>query len=432
MKQAAGVTVFRSSTECPRCGNESQVRIRRFRSSDELRSGAESWNRLWEASATSIPSVRVEPIALWCDAFLGADALDAWLLEVNDRPVAALPLVKGKVKRVYSARWLPTNPLLAYADFLLDGGLVDPAPAIGQLLEAILRDSAGATLLWLENVAYLRHPWPLFLNCARQMGFSMSIRHSHTVGHTVLAEDWQSFERRMKKRYRQNLRRHKRRIQEAHGELSLERLDVSSPSAAREATRRMFEVEARSWKAKSGTAVLQDPVALNYYQRLAEALAETGDLAVYLLRVGARPIASAYALNSKGTCHLVKLGCDDSFRKFGPGQLLIYELMQAAHACPHTREIDFFGELSDYQKCWVNRAEPVGRVVIARRGLKLRAFFEFYEHIYPRLKRLGRFLLRKRPSPTECRPAMCRCLEDQLQVAGQGSKPADGNGRNKD
>jgi len=411
--------------------DEPQVRVRRFRSSQELRDAAEAWDRLWDASATSIPSVRAEPIALWCDTFAAPDALDAWLVEVDGRPVAALPLVRGRAKGVYRGRMLPTNPLLAYGDFLLDEDLVDPAPAIEQLMEAMLRRSHGTTLLWLELTAYLRHPWPIFLNCAREMGFHVSIRHSHNVGRTVMAEDWPHFQRGMKKRYRQNVRRHARRIQEAHGDLSLEMLDTSTPAAAREAARRMFEVEARSWKAEDGTAILQDPVALQYYERLAEALAGTGHLRVHVLTVGGEPIASTYALVSKGKMHLVKLGCDDSYRKFGPGQLHIHQLMQAAHACPHTDEIDFFGEFSDYQKGWVNRAEPVGRVVVARKGLKPGAFFGFYEHIYPRLKRMGRFVFRTKPSPTECQPVMCRCLEYQLQVAREEKKASNGNGRQK-
>ena len=363
--------------------------IRRFRSTDDLRANAEAWNRLWDASTTSIGSLRAEAIALWCDTFAHGDALDAWLVEVDDRPVAAMPLVRQRVKGLVCAHTLPTNPHLSYAAPLVDQSLPRPASAVGKLLEQIVGCPDGSTLLWLEQAAYTQPAWVACLDSARQLGLHVSVRHHYDVGRTVLAESWDEFERQMKKRHRQNMRRHRKRAQESCGPLSLEIVDPSACATREEAVRLVFEVEARSWKGESGTAVLQSPAVLEYFQRLAEITARSGQLGVCFLKAGDKPIAAVYGFISKGTFYLVKLGCDDSLRKFGPGQLLVYLLVQAAHDRPEIREINFFGEMSDYQKYWVSHTDPVGRVVIARRGLKPGAVFGFYEHVAPTLKRVG-------------------------------------------
>ena len=354
------------------------------------------WNRLWDSSSTSIASLRAEAIALWCDTFAHGEALDAWLIEVDDRPAAAMPLVRQRVKGLVRAHALPTNPHLFYAAPLVDQNLTDPVPVVGELLEQIVRGPDGSTLLWMEQAAYAQPAWAAWLDSARELGLHVSVRHHYDVGRTELADSWDDFERRMKKRHRQNMRRHRKRAEESCGPLSLEWLDPSACATREEAVRRVFEIEARSWKSESGTAVLQTPALLEYFQRLAEVLARNGQFGVCFLKAGDKPIAAVYGFISKGTFYLVKLGCDDSLRQFGPGQLLVYLLIEAAHDRPDIREINFFGEMSDYQKYWVNHTDPVGRVVIARRGLKPGAVFGLYEHVVPALKRLGRCLPTRR------------------------------------
>jgi len=53
------------------------LQARRLRTTNELRACAPAWDRLWHASTCVLPTLRAEPIALWCDSFLHATALDA-------------------------------------------------------------------------------------------------------------------------------------------------------------------------------------------------------------------------------------------------------------------------------------------------------------------------------------------------------------------
>ena len=386
---SAGAVVRESLVRSPSGVGAPEIRVRRVRTTDALRASATTWNRLWNASAVTAPFLRAEPIALWCDSFVGPDALDVLWVEADGTPVAGLPLVRQKVKHLVHAGTMPTNPYLAYADLLVDRRLADPRPAIRRLLDEVFADRKAPVWLWLEQVHYDEEPWPAFVSAARDMGLCVSVRHSHDVAHAALADSWDEY-RRMQfegKPWRK-LTRRRRLLAEAHGPVSLRQVRPRDDVACDTWVRRVFDVESRGWKHDQGTAVVQHPAVLAYYQRLGRLLAEEDRLVLNFLEVNGRPAAASYGFEGKGTYSEAKLGCDDSFRRFGPGHLLTWLVMERLHARMDIRLVNFFCGVADYLRRWTNATRSAGRVVVAGGGLKERSLFFGYEHVLPKLKRV--------------------------------------------
>ena len=342
---------------------------------------------MWEASATTNATLRAEPIALWCDTFLHPDALDAWWVEVNGRPVSALPLVRQRLGRVVPIRTFPTNPYLYYADPLLDESLADPAPVVERLLAEVFGCTAGPVFLWLEMAAYRRKPWPLVLEAAERMGLRTAVRHRHEVGRAILPDSWEEYLDFLDKQRRRKLDSHLRQLQRHYGPVHHQWVRPTTPMAVRQWVRLAFGIEALSWKHDAGTAVCQEPHVLGYFEHLGRLLWDEGHLGLHFLMAGDRPVAASYGFEAKGVGHLVKVGCDDSLRRYGPGQLLNYLTIRDHHTRPDMHEVNFFGELVDYLRPWANQSDPVGRVVIANRGLRGAGLFGCYEHLAPAMKR---------------------------------------------
>jgi hypothetical protein len=53
-------------------------------SPDELRAHARAWDDLWQASASRLPSLRAEPLAVWIESFATGQAVRLIVVEDAD------------------------------------------------------------------------------------------------------------------------------------------------------------------------------------------------------------------------------------------------------------------------------------------------------------------------------------------------------------
>jgi hypothetical protein len=124
------------------------------------------------------------------------------------------------------------------------------------------------------------------------------------------------------------LRRQRNRLAE-HGEVSFH--VARTPNEVASAAEIFLELEASGWKAKRGTALLQDVGDVAFIRRATVGLAETGNCEIVTLRAGETPVASGVVLRHQDRAFFFKLGVDERFAKLSPGVQLTLDLTR--HFC---------------------------------------------------------------------------------------------------
>jgi CelD/BcsL family acetyltransferase involved in cellulose biosynthesis len=362
------------------------LQVRAIRSPAELRQVAPEWDDLWSRSDETNPIGRAELVALRAE-YLGS-SLHALVVERAGHFVAALPLVNRRLKGMLNVGALPCNCWLTGGSLLLDPNTDDVA-ALTCLLSAVPR--LPWPLLWLDQVSFDRGSWSALREAAERTGLSVSAREHSQIGEIGISHDWEAFKARMKGDHRRKLSRYVRKLDEAGGaELTL--YSDMTPAQAEELTRRAFEIEDNSWKGSERSSLVKNPAIFEQYQREAQALARSGHLEIAFLEHLGRPMAFVFGYRAKGVFYSTKLGYDEAFAKFGPGQQLIFRLLERFHADPTRRVFDFAGPLVSFHQVWASRSYSVGPLVVAAPSLLGRSLFHMYTQWQPRAKRLQKSL----------------------------------------
>jgi CelD/BcsL family acetyltransferase involved in cellulose biosynthesis len=163
-------------------------------------------------------------------------------------------------------------------------------------------------------------------------------------------------------KFRSHLRRAKRQLEE-QGTLEVKHYSVADP----EALKKFYALEASGWKGAEGTAIKCDPHTRQFYDAVAQAAARDGYLSLDFLELNGKPIAGHFGFNLRGRYFLAKAGYDESFRRYGPGQLLVNEILGQT---PERAlcEFDFVGPATWDESRWASARRSNYRVFIFRKN----------------------------------------------------------------
>ena len=164
-------------------------------------------------------------------------------------------------------------------------------------------------------------------------------------------------------KFRSHLRRAKRQLEE-QGTLELRHYSA----ADRAALKKFYDLEASGWKGAEGTAIQCDPSTRQFYDSVAQAAARDGYLSLDFLELNGNPIAGHFGFNLRGRYFLAKAGYDESFRRHGPGQLLVNEILGQTPQ-RRLREFDFVGPATWDESRWASARRTNYRVFIFRKSL---------------------------------------------------------------
>jgi CelD/BcsL family acetyltransferase involved in cellulose biosynthesis len=164
-------------------------------------------------------------------------------------------------------------------------------------------------------------------------------------------------------KFRSHLRRAKRQLEE-HGPLELKHYGTADP----EALEKFYALEASGWKGAEGTAIKCHPSTRQFYDAIAQAAARDGYLSLDFLEWNGKPIAGHFGFNLRGRYFLAKAGYDEAFRRHGPGQLLVNEILNQTPE-RGLREFDFVGPATWDESRWASARRTNYRVFIFRKSL---------------------------------------------------------------
>ena len=163
-------------------------------------------------------------------------------------------------------------------------------------------------------------------------------------------------------KFRSHLRRAKRQLEE-QGTLELKHYNAADP----EALEKFYALEASGWKGTEGTAIQCDPHTRQFYDAVAQAAAHSGYLSLDFLELNGKPIAGHFGFNLRGRYFLAKAGYDEAFRRHGPGQLLVHEILSQTRE-RRLREFDFVGPATWDESRWASARRTNYRVFIFRKS----------------------------------------------------------------
>jgi CelD/BcsL family acetyltransferase involved in cellulose biosynthesis len=280
----------------------------------------------------------------------------------------------GKKLAVFTIR--ENGALVAAAPFTMDPDVIVPKlRALGhestEPFGFLFKDEAGLHAL-VDSILHFR--LPLVMPRLRTDGPELAAfaaatgrrgaffaRTGDTATATVSTDcDFAAFEARMSGSERSNMRR-RRKMAERDGEkLSIEVI-APTPANAIEHLREVYEVEARSWKSRTGTAILCDSRIERFCNDYGAKAAELGILRVLVLRVGAVPISAAMAVEYGGRLWGLKQGFDERWSPVAPSILLAHDSFR--YCCERgLAAYEFLGAAEKFQTRWPIELTAYSRV----------------------------------------------------------------------
>lgn len=186
-------------------------------------------------------------------------------------------------------------------------------------------------------------------------------------------------------KFRANLRRRARKLEQELGPLRLER--VTGRAGLDQALAAAFELESSGWKGEARTAIACNPRLAARYRALARAFATEERLVLYFLSAGGRRLASHFALEEDGVYYLLKPGYDAALGRFGPGHLLI-DAVAADLRARGMRELDFLGDDLEWKHEWTGRARQHAWHYVFQSSRAGRVLHGWKFQLAPAIKRL--------------------------------------------
>lgn len=166
-------------------------------------------------------------------------------------------------------------------------------------------------------------------HAAAAHGYRTRVQPVGRAPYLTLAQNVRRHESALSRNLRHDVRRRFRRLCET-GSVSIEVSD--GRRRLEDLLREGFEVEAKSWKGRRGTAIAARDDTTQFYRRLAQWAAEAGWLRLAFLRLDGRAIAFQFDLEPGLRYYSLKIGYDPAFERFSPGKLLLYTMVARAVA----------------------------------------------------------------------------------------------------
>jgi CelD/BcsL family acetyltransferase involved in cellulose biosynthesis len=259
----------------------------------------------------------------------GVSALTAWGKAAPDNTAhltGLLPVISmWRAYKIPLPALVSADPYGTLCTPLLDRDAAEAAVA-GLMIEA---RKAGAHALILRDVSLDGAAIKAFTAASRQAGMHPLVLQSHLRACLDATRDAEETLREaLGSKKLKELRRQRNRLAE-HGAVSF---DVArTPADVAAAVETFLQLEASGWKAKRGTALIQDDGDAGFVRRATRALAERGQCEIVTLRAGDTPVAAAIVLRHQDRAFYFKLGVDENFAKLSPGVQLTLDLTR--HLC---------------------------------------------------------------------------------------------------
>jgi hypothetical protein len=184
------------------------------------------------------------------------------------------------------------------------------------------------------------------------------------TGWIDLESDFESYWQARGKNLRANHRKQRNRL--AANGVEVQMRIVRDPAQIGAAVGRYAELEAKSWKAREGTAVEAGSAQGRFYRTLLERLAGEGRAAVYEYWFGNDIVACDLAIERGPVTVILKTTYDEAFGAYSPAFLLREAELEHLFAEGQIRRLEFYGRLMEWHKRWTDSAVGLYHLTVYR------------------------------------------------------------------
>lgn len=337
---------------------------------------AEAWNLLWENSQAYEGISRAEGIALWMRHFKPAHPHQFRVILVHhcDELVGGIAFYLEN-KHGFRIATLPTNDWINCGELLIDSSC-DQDEIIASIVDSLIESEIG--LISLPQINLDADRWQKLLKELQNRRCPTHIGRQQQVGVIEVGNDWETYFASLSSNHRSAVRRSEKKIRK-EGEVELLRIQNPAEEDLPELMQQAFEIEHRSWKARSGTSILASKGMDQYFHEEARIANSAQLLELWFLKLNGTPIAFEYCHRVKGVCMSYKIGYDESFKNFGPGRLLRkLQLEFLNNANDGTHLLDTKGTLCDAKAKWTTRSYETGTVLASTGSLLANLYVQSY------------------------------------------------------
>ncbi len=337
-----------------------QFHVSLINSVGELLRQAGRWNDLWRRSQSFRPTSRAEHLALWARTFAAPQRFSAITIETDNRLLAALPFVSRR--RWPLAEWQTLGNEWTTSGELLVDQAADGPRVCEKLLKGLQLHRPG--IIAIDGAILTSQTLQNLLQVVQSRGVTHVTRERFQVPLVDVDGNWPRYLCSRSRNHRRQLRMIGGRA-ERQGCVVLERHEHLQSGEVEPLLRECFGLEAASWKARAGTAVLQHPLAWEFFRDQACELALSGELAIATLRLRGELVAFEYGWQSRGVRAALKIGYDESRADLSPGHLLRSRLLEELFAEQTIGWIDYIGPITQATSAWATHRYRVGRILLA-------------------------------------------------------------------
>jgi CelD/BcsL family acetyltransferase involved in cellulose biosynthesis len=284
----------------------------------------------WELAVNAFSRKRanVSALAAWSDTTAGDDLFDA-VTAANDnegRLIGLMPAISAwRAYRIPLPALVTADAYPPLGTALLDNDRADAAA--GRLMQQAR--AAGAHALILRDLPLDGAVMKAFTTALSWIGLQPRVLHSHQRAMLDATRDPEDLLREaLGAKKLKELRRQRNRLADMGAVIfSI----ASTPEDAAPALETFLKLEASGWKARRGTALIQDEGDTTFIRRAVCDMAARGHCEVISLYAGDTPLAAAVVLRHLDRAFYFKLGVDERYAKYSPGVQLTLELTR--HMC---------------------------------------------------------------------------------------------------
>jgi CelD/BcsL family acetyltransferase involved in cellulose biosynthesis len=304
--------------------------------------------REWEGLAERTGSTPFHDpawVKAWWSAFGSGNLLLATVRRDGEL-TAAIPLT-AKGSRIVS----PTN-----WHWPLFGPVADDEESADRLLDFVFgleSRSVDLSLLDVDDGSMRRA-----VQAAERAGRLVKTRRLARSPWICLQGSWEDYERRLSKNRRKSIRRSLRRMQEK-GAVTLHMHDGSEVDGLDGLLQEAFRLEASGWKGKRGTAIASRPDTMRFYTEVVAWATGKGMLRLAFLRLDGKPVAFDLSLERDHVRYSLKAGFDAEFASYGPGAVLLYQLLREAQSSGIER-FELLGPEDSFKSGWSDHTSDRG------------------------------------------------------------------------
>jgi|GEM_PF-5546469 len=332
-----------------------------LRGNDELVSIADDWNRLWADCRCSSANARAEIVTLFNQSFATGSRHCAITVHEGDRLVGLLPVNLQRNHGWMRTAVMPGNEWSQCGRLLLHPE-ADTKTACEAIADGL--NKLRATSIWLDLINIDDRSWQSLLSSGKRMGWGIQLKERFAVGTVRLPDTWDEFLQSLSKNRRKRMKQEMRLLQD-QGEVQFEECRGMNSDQLREAVQEAMEIELRSWKGETGSAVASNPQIRVYFNEWAMRLNGAGHLRLFFLKLNNQRIAFDLGTVANGTYGSQKISFVQEFARVSPGQILNGMVIRELIDVDHVHQIDTVGPMNEANQRWSNDQYRCGRIVMA-------------------------------------------------------------------